>query len=193
MTSPESTESLSIANELISARTERGISQAQLAELSGVSRSAIKAYETGRNMPGSRELRAICVALKTTPNRLLFGTEAPDFHEGPAGKIEALLRSDPEESAAQRARLAMLATLLTHDEYRSVLQLVQSLALARHGAERVEKAILNADLQAGIARQFLEQSAAAAKAGQPVDPEAFAKGLEEHMKRQGHTPSSSGS
>lgn len=193
MSSPDQpNENLSIANELIKARTERGFSQAQLAESSGISRSAIKAYETGRNMPGSRELRALCIALKATPNKLLFGTEAPAFEDSDAAAVEAMLRSDPEETMVRRVRLALLAALITGDEYRSILQLVQSLAVARHGAERVKQTILAADFMAGISRSMLEHSTEAIRTGQPVDPASVVGKAEQFMLRQGHGPSSAG-
>ncbi|HSV70292.1 MAG TPA: XRE family transcriptional regulator [Methylibium sp.] len=180
------TEGLSIASELISARNERGFTQAQLAELSGVSRSAIKAYETGRNMPGSRELRALCVALQCTPNRLLFGTEAPTFGSDDAAKFEALLRSDPEEAQLARARLAGLSSLLTGDEYRSVLHLVHSLAVARHGVDRVKDVIASADFVAAMFGSMLEQGAVAERTGAPVDPQAVVQGAAKRMQREGH-------
>lgn len=180
------TDGLSIASELISARSERGFTQAQLADLSGVSRSAIKAYETGRNMPGSRELRALCVALQCTPNRLLFGTETPAFGTDDVSEFEALLRADPEEAQFARVRLAMLCTLMTGDEYRSVLQLVQSLALARHGIERVKEVVAQADFQTSMIRSMMEEGVVAAKAGKPVDPDAVARGAIKRMQREGH-------
>src|SRR4051812_31321179 len=86
-------DAMSIASELIRARDERGITQAHLAELSGVSRSAIKGYESGRNMPGARELKALCQALAVSPNRLLFGAEDVTFgqeRDDPA-KLDRLL------------------------------------------------------------------------------------------------------
>ena len=180
-------DSPSIANELISARTERGFSQAHLAEISGVSRSAIKAYESGRNMPGSRELRALCLALKVTPNRLLFGTEAPTFEEGGAARLEAFIRTDPEGRVVLRMRLAFLAELLTGDEAAALHLLVQSIATARHGPEKVRQALFGADMLAGMGRVAMNKSVESAKEGVGVDPQAFAADLEAFMTRQGHT------
>jgi len=174
----ENSEAISIASELIRARTERGFSQSQLSEQSGVSRSAIKAYETGRNMPGSRELRALCVALKVTPNMLLFGTEAPTFDTGAGGQLDALLRADPEDKALHRTRLTVLSELLTNDEAAALFLLAKSLAIARHGPERAEQAMQRADLFVVLQREMME----AAKSGQLPDPAR----LESGMGRLGH-------
>jgi len=177
---------MSLASELINARMERGLSQAALAEQSGISRSAIKAYETGRNMPGSRELRALCMTLHTTPNKLLFGTEAPEFGEGPVAVADALLRSDPEDQAVSRARLAFLADMLTADERNAMLQLAQSIAIARHGSERVRQALLGADFMTGMVRTSLDELPKAREASAPLDPERYADKLDAFVMRQGN-------
>ena len=179
-------DAMSLASELINARTERGLSQAALAEQSGISRSAIKAYETGRNMPGSRELRALCVTLHTTPNKLLFGTEAPEFGEGAVAVADALLRSDPEDQAVSRTRLAVLADMLTADERNALLQLAQSIAVARHGAEKVRQALLGADLMTGMLRTSLDELPKAREAGESIDPQQHAEKLDAFMMRQGN-------
>lgn len=179
---------LSVASELIRARAERGFSQAQLSDLSGISRSTVKAYETGRNMPGSRELRALCVALNVTPNRLLFGNEAPVLAPSESAKIDAALRSDPEEKAASRMRLAMVATMLAEDEFQAVQLLTRSLAVARHGAERVEQALLASDFMTGTSRAMLALSAKASVDGKKVDPAAFVSELEQSLQRLGNRP-----
>lgn len=181
-------DSFSVANELIKARSERGFSQAHLAELSGVSRSAIKAYETGRNMPGSRELRALCAALKVTPNRMLFGTEAPTFGEQDADRIDAVLRSDPESKAVARSRLVVLSELLTTEETGALITLAQSIAVARHGSEKVKQATFAAVALTGVARTFAEQVSSAERSGKPIDAEAGAGNFDEFLRRQGMVP-----
>ncbi|RZL04445.1 MAG: XRE family transcriptional regulator [Rubrivivax sp.] len=152
-TDKDAQEALGIANALIKARNELGMTQAQLAEVSGISRSAIKGYETGRNMPGSRELKALCKALKLSPNVLLFGTETPFSDpnlEGAESEGFRLFLTDPEDAKRARARLAGLVLLLTNDEMASLLNLINALAIARHGAEVVEKHIAGADLIASM-------------------------------------------
>lgn len=166
------------------------MTQAQLSELSGISRSAIKGYETGRNMPGSRELKELCRVLKVTPTVLLFGSEHPFESDVVSAKEVAglrLLLSDPEDAKKARARLTMLSDLLSTDEVSSLLNLVQALALARHGLEVVEQRILGADALAGMGVGLIKQVAKAAKGEEAFDPDEVAADLEEFMDRQGHT------
>lgn len=194
MTTPlpdQDAEALGIASALIKARSELGYTQAQLSDLSGVSRSAIKGYETGRNMPGSRELKALCKALKVSPNALLFGTETPfsgdALDQEDARAFRAVL-AEPEDEPSARARLVALAVLLTKDERSALLQLVQGLAVARHGPEVVQQQLLGADMLAGMMRTMMAESERAVKTGEPVDPKRAAEALEQYMDRRGHLP-----
>lgn len=56
-------ESLVLRNSLKEARAERGLSQAQLAELVGVSRNTISSIETGQFSPTAKLALVICIAL----------------------------------------------------------------------------------------------------------------------------------
>ncbi|MBQ9535692.1 MAG: helix-turn-helix transcriptional regulator [Clostridia bacterium] len=57
-------EGLVLKNNLRSLRTERGYSQAQLAELVGVSRQTINAIENGQFSPTARLALLLCIALE---------------------------------------------------------------------------------------------------------------------------------
>ncbi len=56
-------ESLVLKNRLREARSERGLSQAQLAALVGVSRNTISSIETGQFSPTAKLALVICIAL----------------------------------------------------------------------------------------------------------------------------------
>lgn len=56
-------ESLVLKNRLKEARAERGFSQAQLAEMVGVSRNTISSIETGQFSPTAKLALVICIAL----------------------------------------------------------------------------------------------------------------------------------
>ena len=56
-------ESLVLRNRLKEARAERGLSQAQLAEMVGVSRNTISSIETGQFSPTAKLALVICIAL----------------------------------------------------------------------------------------------------------------------------------
>ena len=140
------TEKFVIASEIIKGRELLGLTQAQLAEQSQVSLSAIKGYETGRNVPGARELKQLCKVLRISPNRLIFGIENP-FPERSW--------SDPTvpkefEAPTARKRIEHLLQLLSSKECDSLFQIIHALAAARHGVEKTSPLIRSADIETGI-------------------------------------------
>lgn len=56
-------ESLILKNRLKEARSEKGLSQAALAELVGVSRNTISSIETGQFSPTAKLALVLCIAL----------------------------------------------------------------------------------------------------------------------------------
>ena len=56
-------ESLTLKNSLREARRQRGLSQAQLAEMTGVSRNTISSIETGQFNPTAKLALVLCIAL----------------------------------------------------------------------------------------------------------------------------------
>ena len=56
-------EQLILKNRLKEIRTEKGLSQAQLAEMVGVSRNTISSIETGQFCPTAKLALVICIAL----------------------------------------------------------------------------------------------------------------------------------
>ncbi len=54
---------LILRNRLKDARSERGLSQAQLAELVGVSRNTVSSIETGQFNPTAKLALILCIAL----------------------------------------------------------------------------------------------------------------------------------
>lgn len=159
------------------------MTQSQLAEASGLSVSAVKAYEVGRNLPGARELRALCQALQVSPNKLLFGTELP-FEKRTLANL--LTDGETEDEHVTRARSMILLSLLAQDEKDAVITLARSIAIARHGVEKVKDALSAADAFAAIGREFAVQTRDLLNAGKPVDPTAFASNVDQMMIRQGH-------
>lgn len=65
-------ESLVLKNRLREAHTERGLSQAQLAELVGVSRNTISSIETGQFSPTAKLALVICIALEKQFEELFY-------------------------------------------------------------------------------------------------------------------------
>ena len=69
---PPMRESLVLRNRLKEARTERGLSQAQLAALVGVSRNTISSIETGQFSPTAKLALVICIALDKKFEELFY-------------------------------------------------------------------------------------------------------------------------
>ena len=65
-------EKLVLKNRLKEARTERKLSQAQLAELVGVSRNTISSIETGQFNPTANLALILCVALDKKFEELFY-------------------------------------------------------------------------------------------------------------------------
>ncbi|GAA0834008.1 hypothetical protein BIGA_0217 [Bifidobacterium pullorum subsp. gallinarum] len=67
--------SLILRNRLRAARAEKGLSQAQLAELVGVSRQTISSIETGQFNPTAKLALILCVALDREFEELFYFDE----------------------------------------------------------------------------------------------------------------------
>lgn len=65
-------ESLTLKNSLKAARKERGLSQAQLAEMTGVSRNTISSIETGQFNPTAKLALVLCIALDKKFEELFY-------------------------------------------------------------------------------------------------------------------------
>ena len=66
---------LILKNRLQEAQTESGISQAQLAELVGVSRNTISSIETGQFNPTAKLALVLCIALDKKFEELFYFQE----------------------------------------------------------------------------------------------------------------------
>lgn len=65
-------ESLTLKNSLREARRQRGLSQAQLAEMTGVSRNTISSIETGQFNPTAKLALVLCIALDKKFEELFY-------------------------------------------------------------------------------------------------------------------------
>ncbi|TAM39151.1 MAG: XRE family transcriptional regulator [Burkholderiaceae bacterium] len=144
---PSSIEKLVLASEIIKGRERLDLTQAQLAAQSQVSLSAIKAYETGRTLPGAKELRQLCKTLGITPNKMLFGVEEPFPN---VDRQDAAQAPGRKGAVVQRGRIAQLVQMLSFDESYAVYSIVHSIALARHGEATVHSALDTADFGTGL-------------------------------------------
>lgn len=65
-------DALILKNNLKSIRTEKGLSQAQLAEMVGVSRNTISSIETGQFNPTAKLALVLCIALDKKFEELFY-------------------------------------------------------------------------------------------------------------------------
>ena len=65
-------EKLILKNRLKEIRSERGLSQAQLAEMVGVSRNTISSIETGQFSPTAKLALILCIALEKKFEEIFF-------------------------------------------------------------------------------------------------------------------------
>ena len=63
---------LLLKNRLKEARSEKGLSQAQLARLAGVSRNTISSIETGQFCPTAKLALLLCIALDKSFEELFY-------------------------------------------------------------------------------------------------------------------------
>jgi len=64
--------SLTLQNNIKAARTERGLSQQQLADMVGVSRNTISSIETGQFNPTAKLALILCIALDKKFEELFY-------------------------------------------------------------------------------------------------------------------------
>ena len=65
-------EELVLLNHVKQARTEAGLSQAQLAEMEGVARNTISSIETGQFCPTAKLALVLCIALDKKFEELFY-------------------------------------------------------------------------------------------------------------------------
>lgn len=65
-------DTLILKNNLKNIRTEKGLSQAQLAEMVGVSRNTISSIETGQFSPTAKLALILCIALDKKFEELFY-------------------------------------------------------------------------------------------------------------------------
>jgi len=123
----------SIAIELVRARKVLGWTQNELHQRTGISRDTIKQYETGRHLPGAREIRLLSAALGISPNRLLLG--ADEFQLAPS-LLQGLMDDASGDDLKIAYRFVILNGMLTPIERNAVLTLIESILTGRQGGDK---------------------------------------------------------
>lgn len=135
---------VSVASELVRARKVLGWTQNELHQRTGISRDTLKQYETGRHLPGARELRLLSAALGISPNRLLLGSD--EFQPAPS-LLQGMLSDAEADEAKKMFRFYILYNMLTPTERNAVLTLIEPILTGRQGGEKeIRKAFAAMDV-----------------------------------------------
>jgi transcriptional regulator with XRE-family HTH domain len=167
-----------LAGTLIKARSALGITQNELHKRTGISREAIKGYESGRNKPGAREIKLLCESLNVTPNVLLFGSETP-FE--PTNTLYDLMQTSGQ---LDLVKFVTLLNLLTGKEKSSISFLMESILLGRHSRDELSRRLLGADFISGMMTSLIKSAEEHKKSGSQIDPQAMANELDEMMMKR---------
>jgi transcriptional regulator with XRE-family HTH domain len=84
----------------------------------GISQPTLAGYEAGKFLPGGRELKLLCMALKVSPNWLLFGQQAFPAATNPAAHQDDLIAKLLETGNANQQSMmigALLPFLRDHE------------------------------------------------------------------------------
>ena len=102
-------------NLIRSIRTEKGITQKQLAEELHVSSAAVSKWENGHGFPDVSLLEPLAAALDITVTELVSGCRAPELPcaEDPAKDILSLSRTEHTRSKRKTAITTLLISLIT--------------------------------------------------------------------------------
>lgn len=87
-------------------RKEIGLTQTEVNEKAGLSDKYLSNIERATSIPSMDVFMKLCAVLKTTPDKLLLGTESKDFI-GNAGRVAAI-KIDNMTRDQQRLALSML-------------------------------------------------------------------------------------
>lgn len=129
--------------ELVRARKAAGWTQNELHQKTGISRDAIKGYESGRNMPGSRELRVLCETLGVSANKVLWGR---DEFQAAIGPVKGMFSDPAAEQATQALKMFILMNMLTKEEREAIFTLVEPILVGRIGRQELDKAFAAANV-----------------------------------------------
>jgi len=110
-----------IAHNLVRIRSDRNLSQGEVARLSGVSRAAISKYETGDRLPKLRTLVQIARALRCAPSDI-----DPDaMYREPDPPLEVREQAAEYGFPPERAHLIRRWDSLDHDSQEAVVRIAR--------------------------------------------------------------------
>lgn len=112
------------------ARERKILSLSDIHKQTGISRTSLHDYESGKTKPGAREILLLTETLEVTPNWLLCGTEEPlKKKEG----LQSILkwRNSPAMAMVSMLFMPAVMAVLSEDELASLLTLIASMVEAK--------------------------------------------------------------
>lgn len=88
---------VSLDRNLVQLRKAKGLTQDQMAELTGVHISSIRAYEAGRATPSADVVKNIAIALSVSADQIIFKAGERDPEGDLKLQFEALSKLPPED------------------------------------------------------------------------------------------------
>lgn len=167
---------------LKAARELKGLSQSDLHNKTGLSRTVLINYEAGRHKPGARELRLICDALEISPNYLIYGSEEP--HRRGSGLVDTLLGASALSKANASMLVPMCFAILGKDDSRALLSIIESMLKAKD-PEGYAMIMELTEVFDGFSQLAPEEKTKVTTdlKDNPAATEAFEKGLLERLKQ----------
>jgi transcriptional regulator with XRE-family HTH domain len=154
---------VSVGREIDRALKSAGMSVTNLHKTTGISRTVLQGYLSGRFKPGARELKLLSEALDLSPNRMLFGRE--NLQDRTA--IDDFLGDGDQAEAAMK--VALIFGMLTFEERRSFLALLMSILEPRMGGKKEIGKALSVVNEMVKSMRFMDQDLSDEKLSMRVD------------------------
>lgn len=113
------------------ARERKGKSLSDLHKATGISRTALHDYESGRTKPGAKETKLLCETLEVTPNWLIFGNEEP-FKKRDGLRALVKLKDSPLMVMVSMLILPTLISTFDDDQLEALLTIMATMLEARN-------------------------------------------------------------
>lgn len=149
---------------LIRARVEKGLTQSDLAAISGIAPAQVSRYEADKNQPRLLVLRKLAAALDIAPDRLLAGDDEADTEPADAAPTTQCKLRLPVDMHASLSKLAASANRSLNAEivHRLAQTLGEDFAAEQPAAQPVLAEMLaQMREQTGLLRELVELARAA--------------------------------
>lgn len=176
-----------IKDRLRECRDAKEMTQTDLHKRTGLSRTVLAGYESGRHKPGARELRLICDALEVSPSYLIYGTEEPFAKKTGLAALFGM-KSNAAVSASMMLIIPGALALLQETEREAIGTLIAALIRSRDA-----KALAAFDEMLSVLGEQMgkgtqeELTALALKANDPEFVKSAQNRITKKLRDEGHS------